>query len=476
MGTFNLIKSRVRYAKRGYLISAALLLTSLISLLATRTYVNHPVTGDEPHYLLMDYSLIHDGDLNLRNNFLNKDYLRYYPAYIDPTLQVGSGQVSNNSSHWYSIHGIGLPLILAPFVWLDGKDGAVFAMVIMSVVVIWLTYVWSKLITRSNKLGVISAASLLACYFFNGLAGYIYPDIPIAAMTLAALIIFEKHRTRHLYQFWIGGILGILVLLHFKSLAIAAPMIVAITYVLWKEKREIPWAVYFPFFVIISLFFLFTHRWFGVWNPSQIYPSTVNLGASPVHIVSALLFDSLRGLLIYNPILLVIFIGLPIWLARNKRSLLVTLFCLLPSIGLLSVFNQWQGGDAPTGRYVLDFLPAFMPAVGLTVQELKNSWQKAAIIVLFLLTLSVSAYYTLTKQPYVRNETRSPMFARLEERTGVPFDRLLPTFSNQTKILNPSSKISVVGGYFALLGLGIYGLSIVGKITKVQKSKQPRAY
>ncbi len=37
-------------------------------------------TGDEPHYLLTTHSILKDKDIDLKNNYDNKDYLRFYPT------------------------------------------------------------------------------------------------------------------------------------------------------------------------------------------------------------------------------------------------------------------------------------------------------------------------------------------------------------------------------------------------------------
>lgn len=49
----------------------------------------HPITGDEPHYLLITKSLISDGDINLFNNYRNKDYLQFYPGELDSHARPG---------------------------------------------------------------------------------------------------------------------------------------------------------------------------------------------------------------------------------------------------------------------------------------------------------------------------------------------------------------------------------------------------
>jgi len=69
------------------------------------------LTGDEPHYLIITYSIIHNGDMDVKNNYDREDYVSFChykglsPHYSDNNLK----------GHWYSSHNIGLPLLLVPF-------------------------------------------------------------------------------------------------------------------------------------------------------------------------------------------------------------------------------------------------------------------------------------------------------------------------------------------------------------------------
>ncbi len=63
------------------------------------------ITGDEPHYLTIAELLIRDGDLKILNNY-NPDT----PVMREVPFEAGEGHAING----YSIHGIGLPLLLTP--------------------------------------------------------------------------------------------------------------------------------------------------------------------------------------------------------------------------------------------------------------------------------------------------------------------------------------------------------------------------
>src|SRR6185503_5812626 len=82
------------------------------------------LSGDEPHYLLMAYSLIHDGDLELTNNYLNGDYATFYhrgvlePQALEHVIE----------GRRYSHHPLGPSLVVLPGFWLLGRLGAALTM------------------------------------------------------------------------------------------------------------------------------------------------------------------------------------------------------------------------------------------------------------------------------------------------------------------------------------------------------------
>ena len=46
-------------------------------------YANQP-TGDEPSYLIVAHSIVHDRDIDLKNNYENGDYKAFYYRNLSP--------------------------------------------------------------------------------------------------------------------------------------------------------------------------------------------------------------------------------------------------------------------------------------------------------------------------------------------------------------------------------------------------------
>jgi hypothetical protein len=431
-------------------------------LLAVRLQTNTATTGDEPHYLLMDYSLVHDHDLNLSNNFANKDYGTFY--LFGNLLPQGAPKRAGSINVLYEPHGIGLPVFLLPGFYLTAKNGAVFEMIVLGTVIIWLTWVWTKLITKNRMLAYIASASLVVCYFFNGLVGYIYPDVLIAALILITLIILEKYYTQPRFQVLMGFTLGFLILVHFKTLDFVLPALAVLGYKLWRSEHKLPWSTTLITLAFIIYYFITYHQWFGVPISAAFGAGGANFGVNPLTNISAMLFDTNRGLLVFNPILLLIFIGIPLWLKRHLESLFVTAITLLPSIVVLSVFVQWNGGYAPNGRYIIEFLPAIIPAIAFAVESLYRSWQRVLVFLLAAISFLISLDFALRQFPLLDPnlyKIRSPLFIQIQQHTGLAIDRLLPSYSttpaNITLLVSHHGFIKLAANYLLVVVLIVYG-------------------
>lgn len=447
-----------------------LVLATFVTLLTIRVYVNHHITGDEPHYLLMDYSLIHDHDFNLKNNYQNQDVQKFYPN-LTADRQVGAGQGYDNSNRWYSIHGIGMPLLLAPGFLLVEMNGAVVTMVIVATLVVWLTAVWTFEVTKNRRLSYITGGALLVCYSFNGLAGYLYPDTVIAAITLAGLIVIQRYYKRILFQVLFGFGLGFLLLIHFKTLGLIAPLLLALSYKLWSKEHRLPLATFAVLVPFTVYFFVSNHGWFGVWNPTEIYSALGLPESSPPYITSAFLFDSMRGFLVYNPITLLIFVGLPLWYKQNRESFFIAMLVSVPSIIAVLTFDGWNGGASHIGRYAIDFLPVLLPAVAFAVGAAKKKWEKAAVGLIFFGSLFITVVCTLLKPPYIYKEVRSLFFIRMEDFTGIAFDKVLPQFSETTTLTGKLDGIKIAFGYSIIALCLIYGFILSKRVKPKRASK-----
>lgn len=78
------------------------------------------LSGDEPHYLMTVVSVLADGDIDLANNFRNRDYLRLGVPRLTPR------KITGDVIHVYPTDPWGYSLILLPCWYLFGIHGVRF--------------------------------------------------------------------------------------------------------------------------------------------------------------------------------------------------------------------------------------------------------------------------------------------------------------------------------------------------------------
>ena len=167
------------------IFAATVILSGLAASRLTRTAV-FP-SGDEPHYLVIAQSLWRDGDLKIENNHTRDDYKEYYPSDLEPHyLTRGADR------EIYSIHPIGMPLLMAPVYGAGGYDAVVLALILMAAAAATLAWWWT--IGALNAPGAATFAwAAIACtapFLFNTFT--VYPEIVAALAVMIALVLAVK--------------------------------------------------------------------------------------------------------------------------------------------------------------------------------------------------------------------------------------------------------------------------------------------
>ena len=162
------------------MLGAATLLVSGIAASRLTGTVLFP-SGDEPHYLVIAQSLWRDGDLKIANNHQRLDYKEYFAPDLEPDYLTrgADGEI-------YSIHPVGMPVLMAPVYAAGGYRGVVAAFVLLAATAAALM---TFAIARTT--GAVGAAAfawaaiaLTAPFLFNSFA--IYPEIPAALAVVLA--------------------------------------------------------------------------------------------------------------------------------------------------------------------------------------------------------------------------------------------------------------------------------------------------
>ncbi len=124
--------------------------------------------GDEPHYLVITQSLLTDHDLAIENNHARGDYRAYYASPLKPDYRV-----TGLDRTIYSIHPIGISVIIAPAFAVAGYRGALVLVALLTAIAMALQWRWLRDVTASSGaatvgwLAVASSAAIVTAQLFD---------------------------------------------------------------------------------------------------------------------------------------------------------------------------------------------------------------------------------------------------------------------------------------------------------------------
>lgn len=326
--------------------------------------------GDEPHYLIITQSLIADHDLDIENNHAQKDYRAYYDQDLDPhALARGV------NGRLYSVHPIGLPVLIAPFFALGGYPAVVFAMVLMAALASGLAWTWVRRATGSVSAATFAWAAAALSVSFGFSAGTIYPEVAAALAIALALAVGLTGPTgasdaptfgRALV---VGCAAAALPWLSSKYapvsavlVAIAARRVLADTSAPASRPARLA-ATLVPYVVSLAGWFAFFQVLWGSPWPSAAYGGADQTQMSVANLlrgVPGLLFDQEYGLLAYTPVLAIAAVGCwHQWRAGGQARVLATELAVAFAALMLTVagHTMWWGGSSVPARFLVAGIP-----------------------------------------------------------------------------------------------------------------------
>ncbi|UCE40106.1 MAG: hypothetical protein JSV17_11620 [Candidatus Aminicenantes bacterium] len=392
-----------------------------------------PFTGDEPHYLLVTKSIIKDGDINLANNYENQDYLDFYPGKLRSHAYPGK----KGNDYLYSKHFPALPVLLVPAYMIGetmSRLGAqktenpqqkraviiffsrlplCFFTAILGLVFFLLVFD----ITQRKTLSISSWAIFVfttPIVFFSQL---IYPEIPVALLTLFTLrnLVFKKDS--HTKRLFLAGI-GIALLPWFgiKYTVISALLFAVSAAVLLKFKK-IPggWKkitfTLIPIMVSALLYLFYFWSLYGSFSPLSAYkgipldtPSSAGMSSMVrtdyVEIIkraAGYFLDQRVGIFIYSPVFLLGIAGF-FFLFKKKKKESLLLLAIFSTYTMFSAYYYW-GGYCPPGRPLIPVL--WILALLLAISLAENRTHVRSALIRVSTALSFLIVWVAMKNPWI---------------------------------------------------------------------------
>ena len=330
-------------------------------------------SGDEPNYLLMSHSLLRDKDIDLANNFANKDYFYFYDRASNPRLTLGINGHYGKDGKLYSVHLPGISVLMLPWYGLSQLvKGTMRTFILKGSLSIWTVFLGLQLfllardLLRRNTLAFVLwiMVSFSAPVLFYAL--HLYPEIPIACFSVYIFrkIISAAPLSSPQLVFF-GFLLATFHWFGVKYYALFWPLLAVSVYYLIKHHRAGRKIFFFVVFPILSviLFHAFTYKLYGTISPLAIYAGVMTpeqsqaartaLLSTPFRArIDAFLnyfMDQRDGLLLYSPFYFFAFFGLIEMARRARRELIALLVIAFPFI-LVWVAVASRAGRCPQGR------------------------------------------------------------------------------------------------------------------------------
>ncbi len=330
----------------------------------------HPLSGDEPHYLVIARSLWIDGDVDLRNEYDQGLLTPFWPGELSAHAKPGADPEAR-----YSIHGSGLGVWLAPW-YGAGREltETGFNVLIRAAMTLWLAAAAAALFLLLRDVVSDTAAvrgTALAVFTLPLLfAGpHLFPAVPVFALSCAAYAIVRRGPG------WRGALAGGLLLsclpwLHFKFFGLMAAVAAAGAWSIWQrrpgpERLRSCAALAVPLVATTLGHALFTWRLYGSLSPLAIHvggdPSLraaaagndlVAYVSDPVGALTTAIgyfMDQREGLLFYAPHYLLAIAGFA-WLLKRRRQDALALALVFAALIGPYALSQEIGHWAPPAR------------------------------------------------------------------------------------------------------------------------------
>lgn len=345
-------------------------------------------SGDEPHYLLMTHSLLHDGDLDLANNYRDKDYNGYMAKTVTiPQLHVVGGRKPGST---YSFHSPGTAFVMVPFYAAGsvlGKTGLIlvvkFGMSLFGALFVLQVFLYARDAWKDERLAfTLWAIVTLATpvYFY---AVHVYPELIVGAFAFLVYRLFRAPDRLTVKRLLLCGFLvSTFIWFHaLKYIFLAGPLAVYGLWVLWRKRskaRDFALFLIFPV-TVTAAYFVFQKALYGTYSLSAVsWKGTLGAGETLAYAKELLtgipfrfrwetlagyFFDQKDGLFFYAPIYLFAVLGLVEMARRKSRDLGELLFIAAPYV-LVSAFLTQRTGYAPQARPLVAVIWAMVIGIG----------------------------------------------------------------------------------------------------------------
>jgi hypothetical protein len=318
--------------------------------------------GDEPHYLMVADSLWRDRDVALSRDYAEGRYRAFHDRPLEPHYRV-----RGREGEIYSVHAVGLSLLVLPAYALGGYPAVSFFMALLAALLAREVRELVRDVTADDRAAEGAGWLMALCPPLIHFAGLVFTEVP-AALAIALVLRHGRRASGVGAALAWGAALAFLPWLHVRYSAFA---VVLGLYVLSHRPPPRVLAALLAVGAVSALALLAYHQaLYGTPDPRVVWGRRPEfaLAALPLGL-QGLLLDQEFGLLVYAPVFALALPGLWLLLRASPRVGAASAALLLGALVLAGSWHMWRGGWNPPARFLVPALPALGLAVAVTLRR-----------------------------------------------------------------------------------------------------------
>ena len=318
--------------------------------------------GDEPYFLLITHSLVHDFDTELTNNYAEEHSL----LFSSRALEAEWADPVRPDGRAFSRHSLVLPLILAPGYAVAGKWGAMLTMAAIAAIVGWLGLylAWRYWGADYGKEAIFAWAVLSLTPPILIYSYQIWVELPAALLVLGGLHLIQslKSQPTKTRRQWLllGVTLILLPLLKLRLVLLSIPLLFLAWWRSGRSRKTVVWvglALAAALGGILLFNFLVFDKPFKDHSLAQLLSIQSRSPLDYLQGIAGLFFDCAFGLFASNPLWLLLIPALILVVKQRSEMLTDLLICVVPYLAVVSPRHEWFGAWSPPFRFGMVLLP-----------------------------------------------------------------------------------------------------------------------
>jgi hypothetical protein len=391
---------------------------AVYAIVAARTQLQVGPQGDEPHYVMVADSLIRDRDVSLQDDYAAGRYHEFFGGTLEPHYRV-----RGKHGEIYSLHAVGLSLLILPAYAVGGYPAVAFFMALLAALLAReireLVRSWSGSDGLAEGTGWLVALSPPLIHY----AGLVFTEVPAA---LAVAVALRRGRQPGSLSTPAGLAwalaLAALPWLNVRYAAVTLALL-ALTLAARPPRRV---ALVLSASVVLSAVALawWHFHLYGFFDPRRVYGRRPELSLAVLpEGFQGLLLDQEFGLLAYAPLFALAVPGLfALWRSSFKLGVVVAVLLAIVMITAGS-WPMWRGGFNPPARFLAPVLPVLALCVAAALRG--GLGAGAALLVGWSLWTGLAGGW----DPRLVHRDRDGTAPLFRERSGAEeWTRLLPGY------------------------------------------------